>query len=180
MSLIARSFSLPLSLFRKRWKIFVHKDTAVCDKWRYRRKEAPLHVRRTNLLSVALQRGFTDDSTSPSIRQKLPQSWKQFEGVGHGFACIMSYTPFFPSYFGFHCWHATIWILSTVAGIPEDSNYLSSIRTDFFFLFLWESIYRLKPLVIAIIAHVNWATSNNCPLTHNDLKCRFNHLKSLF
>lgn len=140
MSLIARSFSPPLRLFRKRWKIFVHKDTAVCDKWRYRREEAPLHVRRTNLLSVALQQGFTDDSTSPSIRQKLPQSWKQFEGVCHGFACIMSYTQFFPSYFGFHCWHATIWILSPVVGIPKTATiYL--LFGQIFFFFFYERAY---------------------------------------
>lgn len=55
--------------------------TLQCDKWRYRPAEAPLHVRRTNLLPVTLRQGFTDDSSSPSIRQKSSESWKQFESA---------------------------------------------------------------------------------------------------
>lgn len=78
--------------------------TLLCDKWRYRPPEAYLHVRCTNLLSVTLWQGFTNDSTSPSIRQKSSESWKVFEGACPGFTRLMVYSLLFQFYFGIQCW----------------------------------------------------------------------------
>lgn len=63
-----------------------------------------------SLISCLLHsgRGFTDDSTSPSIRQKSSESWTEFEGACPGFTCLMAYALLFPSYcadvWGFDSW----------------------------------------------------------------------------
>lgn len=54
-----------------------------------------LHVRCTNLLSLTLQQGFTDDSTSPSIKQKSSENVKQFKGACPDSSCPMAQSAFF-------------------------------------------------------------------------------------
>lgn len=67
------SFSLPQPVGKKRGDIYSVR-TLLCEKWRYRPGQAPLRIRRTNLLSVTLQQGLTDDSTSPSVRHKFERA----------------------------------------------------------------------------------------------------------
>ncbi len=94
MSLIVRSFSLTTQPVWKKKTDICSVRTLLCDKWRSRPTEAHLHVRCTNLPSVTLQHGFTDDSTSLSIRQKSSESWKQFEGSCPGFTCLVAFSTF--------------------------------------------------------------------------------------
>lgn len=99
-------------------------------------------------------RGFTDDSTSPSIRQKSSESWTEFEGACSGFTCLMAYTLLFPSYCadvrGFDSW-------------SQSGCCFVFYKDSFFFMIKTKATCHCT-------GGPHW-------LTHYDLKCWFSHLK---
>lgn len=78
-----------------------------------------------SLISCLLHsgRGFTDDSTSPSIRQKSSESRTEFEGACPGSTCLMAYTLLF---------HLIVLTCEDLILDLSPAAAALSIRSDFF------------------------------------------------